>query len=409
MPSISDKLRELGVHLGTADLAKSPPKKNSPKLVDLFDGCWESYSRGDCFVLRKTIPLNYQHGSHDLSAFSFPAINSRLLIRSEGPQISRDRILFIDTETTGLSGGAGSYIFLIGAARFEANALHLAQFFLQDPSSEPAQLEALEGFSASTELVVSYNGKSFDLPRINARYALHRWVTPFKDVLHIDLLHIARRLWRDHLPGCTLGDLEQHLLRFKRTDEDVPGWQVAEMFYDYLHTGDPSPLTSVFYHNEMDVISLASLLDYIHHRIAEPLEPSFSDQPDLVSIADYLLSLGSQGLALEVFDQAFRSNSVTAESRISGMLSLASYYKKAGDYLAALPLWEGCAQAGDHRAMIELAKYHEHRSSDLQESIHWTLTALDSYTSQKSSLDRDRLIAEAEHRLDRLKAKTSGK
>jgi uncharacterized protein YprB with RNaseH-like and TPR domain len=170
-------------------------------------------------------------------------------------RLSRSSFAFIDTETTGLSGGTGTYAFLIGAGRFDGDDFHLAQFFLRDPYEEPAQLAALENFLAPCQAVVSFNGKAFDAPLLNARFTMHGWHSPLLDMSHIDLLHLARRLWRNRLPKRALIDLEAQILGAQRTEEDVPGWMVPQLYADYLRDGNPQPLKSVFYHNSMDILS----------------------------------------------------------------------------------------------------------------------------------------------------------
>ena len=156
-----------------------------------------------------------------------------------------EHFAFIDTETTGLAGGTGTYTFLIGVGRFEKDEFRLVQFFLTNPGEETAQLAAFSEFIAPCEAVVSFNGKSFDIPLINTRFIINRWPSPLTGLAHLDLLHLARRLWKARLSGCTLGDLETHILGMKRSEHDVPGWMIADLYFDYLHTGDSRPLLGV--------------------------------------------------------------------------------------------------------------------------------------------------------------------
>ena len=253
MPSLSDKLKALGVQIGT-DNIKTPSKPTLPiALTEVFDGSWERNSSGECFVVKKYLDVNSSHGNIVLkSDFDISILNSSPGLEGIS-SIPPDQFLFIDTETTGLSGGVGSFVFLIGAARFVNDQIEFAQFFLDDPSKESSQLRAFEQFSSAAKVLVSYNGKSFDLPRIKTRYRYHGWPIPFEDTFHLDLLHIIRRVWKDYFTSCSLGDIEHHLLGVTRSSLDVPGWQVASLFFDYLQSGDPNPLKSVFYHNEVDV------------------------------------------------------------------------------------------------------------------------------------------------------------
>lgn len=405
MTSLADKLKELGVQVGTGDI-QVPNKKQLPatSLVDVLPGGWESTDRGECFVVRKQIPLGKEHGRCKLPGAPDLSFFATLDHFGGIAEASPEEYLFIDTETTGLSGGAGSYVFLVGAAKYERESLHLAQFFLQDPGSESAQLAAFENFAASSRVIISYNGKSFDLPRIKTRFRYHGWPDPFSDIYHLDLLHYARRLWKSHLPGCSLGDLEHHLLGLQRDSLDIPGWQVSEFFYTYLRTGDPAPLENIFYHNEVDVISLAALLDYIATRLVNPLSREYRKEPDLISIGKYLISLRRFEESREVLSTALVNPALPEELLIDGKQSLAAVHKHFGDFELAAPIWRECASQGSIDSLIELAKYAEHKLNDFEDAIHWTLSAFDaleSYPPPKQST----LALQLEHRLERLKKK----
>jgi len=407
MPSLTNKLKSLGVQLG-ADKIKTPDKPASfPRLVDVFDGSWENTTSGDCFVLRKTFHPGYIHGNSSL----FKDLDLHILESDPSltgiSTIPLDQFLFIDTETTGLAGGAGTYVFLIGAAKYLNGKFHFAQFFLQDPAVEPAQLAALDEFCANTKVIISYNGKSFDLPRIKTRYNLNGWPPPFKDIYHIDLLHIARRLWKSHLSSCSLGDIEHHLLGITRSSLDIPGWKVASVFFDYLSSGDPSPLSSVFYHNEKDVISLITLLKYIIDRLSNPLSKKYLANDDLVSIGIYLASQHQDDSGQSVLSHVIENIDLPDHLHNSALIHLASLYKKSGDYLKAIPLWEKIASRDYIQAHTELAMYYEHKRSDYQEAIHWSLSAVEVITKQPKSEAGDKTLQALDHRLSRLKRKIS--
>lgn len=407
MSSLTEKLKKLGVQIGT-DQIQPPSKKTarSPALIDVLAGSWESTPQGDCFVVRKKIPLSTRHGSRRLleppDLVFFEAISHLKGISAIRPE----DILFIDTETTGLSGGSGSYVFLVGAARYEMESLNLAQFFLQDPGSESAQLSALEDFASTAKIIVSYNGKSFDLPRIKTRYRYHGWPYPFDDIYHLDLLHIARRLWKAHLPGCTLGDLESNLLGLQRKNLDIPGWKVSEHFYEYLHTGDPTPLENIFYHNEVDVISLAALLGYITDRLSSPLRKKFLGQGDLVSIGIYLYSLQQYDEAKKVLTIGLSQPNLAESLLHRGRLYLAAIHKRSGNYSRAVQIWEECASIGSIESCVELAMYAEHKRSDYGNAIHWTLSALDLLDSLPPNKQLQ-FSHQLDHRLQRLKSKAN--
>lgn len=405
MSSLTDKLKDLGVQIGTSQVSSKLKTRGSGQdLLDVLPGCWEKSLAGDCFVVRKEISRSISHGSRDLSISHAVDIFDSLVSFEGIAEVPLSEYLFIDTETTGLSGGAGTYVFLIGAAKFQQDNIHFAQFFLQDPGFESAQLAALEAFGASSRVLISYNGKSFDLPRIKTRYRYHGWPDPFSDAIHLDLLHVARRLWRNHLPSCTLGDLEYHLLDLRRSELDIPGWKVSENFFTYLREGDPVPLKSIFYHNEADVLSLIALLGYITERLSDPMEENREGLDDTISIGKYLSHLGQPQAAIRVLTEALSDNNLPKEFWLEGAEELADLYKKGGLYENALSLWQQSANRGSVASKIELAKYFEHREVDLGEALHWTLSALED-CHQHPPVGQIKLEAELQHRLDRLKKK----
>ena len=403
MPSITEKLKDLGVQLGASNINSSKKSLTTASLLDTLNGRWEKTTAGDCFVVRKHLPLDLLHGDNDLSRLPDVEIFESLRSLDGISKVPIEQYLFIDTETTGLSGGAGTYVFLAGAAKYEKDGIHFAQFFLQDPSAESCQLAALEDFCANSKVVVSYNGKSFDLPRIKNRYLFHGWPPPFQDIYHLDLLHIVRRLWKTQLPTCSLGDIEYHLLGIQRDSHDIPGWQVSEKFFEYLQSGDPVPLEGVFYHNEVDVISLISLLVYITKRLSTPLLDSYLDRKDLVPIGRYLSDLNKTDLAIEVLSKALQNKSLPFEENLVGAKSLALIYKRANEYEFAVPLWELSADHNDLQSKIELAMYYEHKLYDYEEAIHWTLSAIS--TANSSTGNDIKYKRELVHRLNRLKEK----
>src|SRR5688572_32202628 len=134
---------------------------------------------------------------------------------------------------------------------------------MRDPAEEPALLEGRADVLARCRALITLKGKSFDAPRLTARYSLPRIRGPYKNYSHIDLLPLARRLWRDRLPSRALKYLEEHVLGFTRTSDEVPGYEIPWLYFDYLRTGDANPLAGVFYHNAMDVVAMAALLGHV--------------------------------------------------------------------------------------------------------------------------------------------------
>lgn len=406
MDSLSKKLQALGVKLGTSELAYPKPDPGSPTLVDILPGKWLSTPFGETFVVSQDYPLDHTQGEVRIYPQS-PLDPIGLWVGDEGLSgVPLDKFIFIDTETTGLSGGTGTYTFLIGAGRFLDNAFRLNQYFMRDPAEEAAQLAALEAFLAPAQVIVSYNGKAFDLPRLNTRFRAHGWPPPLEDVIHLDLLHLTRRLYNSLLESCTLGSIEYSLLQFTRKEDDVPGWQVADLFFDYLQTGDPSPLTKIYYHNDMDVVSMPALLNLLSHRLANPFQPGFEDHPDLLPIGKFYKHLGKFDFAEEILSEVISSKPTPDNLFLEGLKELSFIYKKKRLYDRAIPLWEQAAGHGEIYASIELAKVYEHHLSSPPEAIHWTLTALDICRGDNLPEHKAQsLLPQLKHRLQRLKTK----
>ncbi|HEY44339.1 MAG TPA: hypothetical protein G4O11_10190, partial [Anaerolineae bacterium] len=192
---------------------------------------------GPTYLIQTRYPMDYMHGKnrlYDILQYD-PAIAAEVARQPILGEISIERLVFIDTETTGLVGGAGTIAFMIGVGTFVEDAFLLRQYFLRDPNEERGMLFALQENLESAEGFVSFNGRAFDLPLLEMRYMLglrRHW--SLNTWPQLDLLHPARRLWRLRLPDCTLGTLEKMQLDVKRTEEDVPGAMIPGMYLDYL-------------------------------------------------------------------------------------------------------------------------------------------------------------------------------
>lgn len=407
MSSLSDKLRSLGVQLGAENLSRSPGYNHQDPLSfgDRYPGFWQRTRSGSVFVVRKHYPDLYLQGNisiypeHPLDIIGSWAGSDQL------GSIPLEKFLFIDTETTGLSGGTGTYTFLIGVGKFSSGEFEISQFLMSDPAEEPAQLAALENYLASGEVIVSYNGKAFDLPRLRTRFRAHGWPPPLSDIIHIDLLHLMRRLYAPILPNCTLGTIEHELLGFQRGTQDIPGWQVADLYFEYLHSKDPESLAGVMYHNEMDVVSMPAVLNLAAAFLDRPLQSGPRTPASLYSAAQFYQSMNR----LDVAEKLYRSLltdpvPLTAPGK-AGLMELSFLYKKQGKLKPAAALWEQAARSGAGYACVELAKYHEHTTGLLSEAVHWTLTAQGLAQSGPDEIRTAESSTELEHRLTRLKDK----
>jgi tetratricopeptide (TPR) repeat protein len=286
-----------------------------------------------------------------------------------------DDFVFIDTETTGLSGGTGTMAFMVGVARFVEGKLVLEQFFLQNPAEEGALLTALNSFCGEMKAIVSYNGKAFDIPILNTRFVLNGMSSPFEELPHFDLLPITRRVWKARLAQCNLGNIEHHILGLDRDPDEVPGFMVPEIYMDYLHSGDATPLEGIFKHNENDVVSLAALFSTLNDLLEDPFGQSQAYASDHVSIGRLMGSLGDEEMAIKLYESGNALGGDTSAQSMA-LLRLADIHKRRSSWDSAKPLWEEAASIGSIAALIELAKYYEHQQKVYSLALDWTQQAL---------------------------------
>ena len=404
MPSLSDKLKSLGVKIG-ADNLPPPRERTHFPIEQVVDGQFLETALGQAFVVEEHYPLGHSQGRGKLDlAASLHAIAAwagepRLL------DLNPTEFVFLDTETSGLAGGTGTYAFLIGAGKFNPDGFQLTQYFMRDPLEEPAQLAALIQFMTPCAGLVTFNGKAFDVPLLNTRFITNGEASPLKAAAHIDLLPLARRLWRDRLPSRTLGYLEEHILDIRRTQEDVPGWLIPSLYFDYLRSGDARPLKNVFYHNAMDILSLAALLNHVAGILEDPARADMDHPIDQIAVAKLFEDLGFADTAAALFADGL-AHDLPDEIRNMAIERWSFLEKRRENYPLALDLWRKAAGANEIYAFVELAKYYEHRQKDFPEAIRWTEGAMAMVKAPDFSRpERRQWMPELEHRLSRLQDK----
>jgi tetratricopeptide (TPR) repeat protein len=278
---------------------------------------------------------------------------------------------------------------------------------MRDPLEEPAQLAALTEFLKDCAVLVSFNGKSFDVPLLNTRYISNGQASPLADLAHLDLLPLARRLWRDRLPSRALGQLEQAILQASRTQEDIPGWLIPGVYFDYLRSGDARPLKGVFYHNAMDVLAMAGLLNHMTHLLDHPLDGRIKHAVDVAAVAKLFEALGDFEKAIQLYEHSLAQD-LPEENYWDSLQRLSFIYKRQGDWSAAVELWQQAAAGRQLYAYVELAKFYEHQRRDYQQAAHWTRSALDIFFTPPYPAGIRRWRLDLEHRLARLQRKLGG-
>jgi len=313
---------------------------------------------------------------------------------------ARDMI-FLDTETTGLSGGTGTHVFLVGVGRFNGDALHVRQFFMRHPGDERALLAALAVDIAEIGALVTYNGRSFDVPLLETRYRMHgqSFASPEQ---HIDLLSPARAIWKHRLPSCSLGTIERMILGVER-ELDAPGWLIPQLYFDYLRTRRIETLEPVFEHNRIDIVTLARLTALVH------LYESGLDTPpndiDRLALALYRLRRLGDDAAIASVSELWRTPTAPVELRLRALRELSTVLKRRRRYSVACDEWiagmRDPARPIRLFAAEELAKYLEHRERDPARALEVVRRGADG-----AALARDTVaLAAFERRLRRLERK----
>ena len=408
MPSLADKLKALGVKVGTADLTPPKPAATIPIHI-VVPGEFRQTARGEAFVSEQAFGADYRHGAQSIQLTSPLDAVAAWARDSRIRELGIEQFAFLDTETSGLSGGTGTYAFMIGVGRFEGETFRLAQFFMRDPAEEPAMLEALLDFLAPARALVTFNGKAFDAPLLNTRYALHSIPTPLREFSHLDLLPLARRLWRDRLPSRALKYLEENILDAPRTTDEVPGYEIPWLYFDYLRTGDATPLKGVFYHNAMDVVAMAALLSRVASMLHDPFDGHVQHGLDFIALGKLYEDLRQWDLAARLFEHGLTLD-LTETDFGSAVERLSHLQKRRGDLGEAVRLWEQAAGQGHIYAHVELAKHYEHRLRDYDSAIEWVASALELVkTSELPKYIQKHWKDELAHRNARLKKKQKGK
>ncbi len=266
MSDILSRLKALGVTKGFPDKPAKKPQKQYDRIDALRktfpNGIVTENDHGVCFINRMVQPLDEPHGLVNMTDSLRPSelFDSVLQARIE----RKEDTLAFDTETSGLSNGSGSFIFMLGLGYFEGASYVVDQLILPDLSDESAFLRQTELIFSRFPFLISYNGKGFDIPMLQSRLHFHMFPDFSKDICHIDLLNLTRRYWKTSLGSVRLSNIEQYVLKLQRGDEEVPGYLAPELYREFLRDGDASHIAGVAYHNRIDVVSLSAFLLYLN-------------------------------------------------------------------------------------------------------------------------------------------------
>lgn len=407
-----ERLRKLGVQRGARDL----PRPSAPE-AGILPGEPVITPLGETWVRTARFALD-EHPELARFLDARPETLAAMGLDDRLTALSPARAAFVDTETTGLSLGTGTYTFLIGVGEYEpatedapAGAFVVRQFFMRSPAEESAQLHLVDEAIGRTAGFVTFNGRAFDLPLLTNRFVLARMPVSFAGAPHLDLLPVARRVWRARHRSCSLGNLEQQVLGLTRTLDDVPGWMIPDIYRDYYRTGQATDmLARVFYHNLQDILSMALLgarladlfrLDTLVEQMQRlhPLE--------CLSLAHCYATLNWTEEGIAAYRAAGAGLAGSTEHALV-LRELGFLLKRLGRADEAVAVWEEwlTTTAGDDLTpYIELAKHHEWRTLDLEAARGWAAWALQIADGWPSGSERETMVAELRHRLSRLQRK----
>lgn len=325
---------------------------------------------------------------------------ARELLTSATPDPAESYV-FLDTETTGLSGGTGTYVFLVGLGAFDERGFAVRQLFMRHPGEELGMLLALGRELEEFAHLVTFNGRSFDVPLLESRYRMHH--RPFAGPRqHLDLLPAARALWKHRLPSCALGSLEATILGVER-ELDAPGWLIPSIYFAYLRNREIGDLNAVLEHNRHDVLSLARLTALVAAYQSGILEPD--DPIDRAALALRLLRNGPEDHHLARAFGLWRLPTVPSTLRFMLLKELSAILKQGRRHPEIVPEWE-LGIRDPYRAIRffsaeELAKFYEHQQRDYERALSIVQRASDG-----ARLAREpELLASFLHRAQRLERK----
>ncbi len=372
-------------------------------LTDL-PGMEEVDGTGGRYLLRTVrYPLTHRQGRVSLGELLGlpPEAVARLV---DADAFDFRRAVFLDTETSGLAGGAGTIVFLTGVGTFEEDAYVVRQYFARNPAEERAYLPDLAQFVAERGGLVTFNGRSFDWPLLRSRFILSG-IRPPDENPHVDLLHPARRLWRPRLGACNFGNLERRILDYQRNGLDIPSWMIPGLWFNFARgEGNAGEMEAVLYHNLEDIVSMAPLA----HIIAATLAGVMAPHPqDWLALGRARQRSGDETGAEQAYRRALELPQPPA-FRAQALRELALLLKRSQRRAEAAQWWEMLAameRPNDVEPLVELAKYHEWHTGEIEKARAWTLEAITRAEGISPLVRRREVLAELAHRLERLERK----
>lgn len=400
-PDLRERLRRLGVVRGARAL---PPSPRRPVAMEgVLPGGFHETPAGRCWLARTEHPAGHAHGRLPLESFLALPPHILALIGGE-PSLATvplSQALFLDTETTGLSGGTGTMAFLVGLGFFEEDRFVVLQAFLRDPGDEPAMIHFLAEFLPRFRLLVTFNGRGFDVPILQNRFVLARRPFPLDGVPHLDLLAPARRLWRERLVSCALTALERDILGVVRDQADIPSGVIPLVYRDYLRTGDAREIPRILYHNRMDILSMPVLAAHLGRVLLNPEGETELSGEELGALARWY---GQAGWDAESLLRAALARARPGAQRARYLTELALSARRRGEWARSVEWWQQLALEAPDRVepAVELSKVYEWHLGNPVLALEWARVALRRAENLPPGPHREREITDIQHRIRRL-------
>ncbi|MDM5222233.1 ribonuclease H-like domain-containing protein [Peribacillus sp. NJ11] len=414
--SLKNKLNRMKTHMNLEPV-KLPSEEENNHIVNEEIPYLEKWQENDtvsfhfdddyCFIREVRYPINHKHGLYAFSELK-KIVNEWNQTSLEHPLSARgvksEDLFFFDTETTGLGGGAGNTIFLLGYAYLEGEEVVVKQHILPQPGSEiPLYQSFLENINYET--LVTYNGKSFDWPQLKTRHTLVKEHVPkLPEFGHFDLYHASRRLWKNKLERVKLSVVETDILGVHRED-DIPGYLAPMIYFDFVERKNPEILFGIMKHNELDILSLITLYIHLSRKILQI--DGYTEES--MEIARWLAYLGKKEESVETYEKIVEAGN--EEDRIIAGHALAFQKKKQQQFNEALEIWKEVALKGNVQiriqAQIECAKLYEHQFKEVGTALKCAKIAQQEMVREGTIPGKKQL--ELEKRIRRLEKKEESK
>lgn len=379
--------------------APDPRRPERYFIEEYLEGEEVATKHGKHFESERLFEGSRRHGSMDIHSLEeLPADLLGPISKGEVPSCAPARWAFLDTETTGLAGGSGTYAFLIGVGRIAPDGFRVRQFFMRDYHEEPSLVHRLAEHLAEFDVLVTYNGKTYDVPLLETRYRMTRQRPPFSSLTHLDLLHGVRRLWRLRFDSCRLVDLENQVFGVER-EGDLPGDLIPYVYFEYLQKREAFRLVPIFHHNAIDILTLACLTGVVPFAFRSPADVKLRHGAELLGLGRWLRQCEKLDEALVMLRRAVEAG-LPDDLLFRTQWDIGLLEKKRANHEAALAIFTdlaACRNPFRIQAFEELAKHYEHRERNYPMALEFTRAALELVDGP-----------ELRHREERLKRRVAG-